>query len=206
MLATIGSRLRYLRLRARMTQAELAAALGNLSQGNVSDLERNRYLPSLDTVLAICRYFKVSLDWFLTGEERNSPPPARVDPAFGRRLREALQRSGLEPADAAVKLGMDPSQFQALLGGTVPDPYQLLALARLTGTDMEWLLTGGETGPLLPPRAEHRPARTHRRQALARFVAAIASLPLPVLRGLADGEIKVEEVLDPAIWKQLDLD
>lgn len=205
MLATIGGRLRYLRLRARMTQAQLAAALGNLSQGNVSDLERNRYLHSLETVLAICRYFKVSLDWFLTGEERDSRRSQPVDPAFGRRLREALLRSGLEPADAAVKLEMNPSQFQALLGGTVPDPYQLLALARLTGTDMEWLLTGKETGPSSARPDDSDPAR-ERRQALARFVAAVASLPVPVLRGLADGEIAVEQVLDPAIWKQLDLD
>ncbi|MGQ9533515.1 MAG: helix-turn-helix transcriptional regulator, partial [Desulfotomaculales bacterium] len=194
------------RLRARMTQAQLAAALGKRSQGNVSDLERNRYLPSLETVLAICRYFKVSLDWFLTGEERDSRRSQPVDPAFGRRLREALRQKGLEPADAAAALDMDPAELQDLLQGTVPDPYRLLALARLTGTNMEWLLTGKVAGsePARPDGLD--PSRGRYRRALARFVAAVASLPVPVLRGLADGEITMEEVLDPAIWKQLDLD
>jgi transcriptional regulator with XRE-family HTH domain len=203
MLTTIGARLRYLRLRARMTQAQLAAALGNLSQGNVSDLERNRYLPSLDTALVICRYFKVSLDWFLTGEERYSRRSQPVDPAFGRRLREALRRKGLEPADAAAALEMDPDELEALLRGTVPDPYRLLALARLSGTDMEWLLTGGEAGSR-PPRPGN--AAAGRRQALARFVAAVASLPPPIRRGLAEGQVAVEEVLDPTVWQELDLD
>lgn len=62
----IIDRLKHLRSHYKLTQAEFARAIG-LSQGNVSDMERRKFHPSIDTVISVCRYFSVSADWILLG-------------------------------------------------------------------------------------------------------------------------------------------
>ncbi|MCM0757380.1 helix-turn-helix transcriptional regulator [Sporomusa sphaeroides DSM 2875] len=62
----IIDRLKYLRSHYKLTQAEFAKAIG-LSQGNVSDMERRKFHPSIDTVISVCRYFSISADWILLG-------------------------------------------------------------------------------------------------------------------------------------------
>ncbi|EGO65662.1 helix-turn-helix transcriptional regulator [Acetonema longum] len=63
---TIAERLKYLRIRYKLTQKQFAEVL-ELSQGNVSEMERGKFNPSLDTVLSACSYFKISADWILFG-------------------------------------------------------------------------------------------------------------------------------------------
>lgn len=59
-------RLKDLRSRFKMTQTDFGKALG-MSQGNVSEMERGKFNPSIDTVISACKYFKVSADWLLMG-------------------------------------------------------------------------------------------------------------------------------------------
>lgn len=63
---TIAERLKYLRVFYKLTQKQFADVL-ELSQGNVSEMERGKFNPSLDTVLSACRYFNISADWILFG-------------------------------------------------------------------------------------------------------------------------------------------
>lgn len=63
-----GSRLRTLRLKANMTQGELAKKL-NLTKSVISAYETDLRLPSYDVLINISRIYNVSTD-FLLGLER----------------------------------------------------------------------------------------------------------------------------------------
>ena len=55
----INSNIKELRLRHHLTQEEFAEKLGISIQG-VSNIERNRYQPTADTVNRICKAFKIT--------------------------------------------------------------------------------------------------------------------------------------------------
>lgn len=51
-----------------MSQQKLADAIGT-SKGYISEIERNIKIPGTEILIALKRYFDVSVDWLLTGEE-----------------------------------------------------------------------------------------------------------------------------------------
>lgn len=62
----LGSRITYLRKRARLSQAELAMRLG-VSPSTVGSYEQGRREPSANILIALSREFGVSIDYLLTG-------------------------------------------------------------------------------------------------------------------------------------------
>lgn len=64
----IGERIKHLREESKITQAELAKEIG-VSPGNVGDWERGRAKPGFDASLALSRFFQISVDWLMTGED-----------------------------------------------------------------------------------------------------------------------------------------
>jgi transcriptional regulator with XRE-family HTH domain len=76
----------------------------------------------------------------------------------GARIREARGRCALQQKDLAARLGIAPQElnrYECGRGG-LPRPTRLLAIARATGTTVEWLLTGkrGTTEEILALRKE----------------------------------------------------
>lgn len=63
---TLGQRLKYLRKKERISQREFAKNAG-ISQGNLSDMENDKYLPSITTVISIIEYYGFAADWILFG-------------------------------------------------------------------------------------------------------------------------------------------
>ncbi|MGD9950609.1 MAG: helix-turn-helix domain-containing protein [Desulfobulbus sp.] len=63
----IGSRLKLLRKRKKLTQKELAECL-ETSQSYVSSLEQDKQVPGGEILVSLKRFFSVSIDWLLTGE------------------------------------------------------------------------------------------------------------------------------------------
>lgn len=63
---TLGQRLKYLRKKERISQREFAEHAG-ISQGNLSDMENDKYLPSITTVISIIEYYGFAADWILFG-------------------------------------------------------------------------------------------------------------------------------------------
>ncbi|WP_051986359.1 helix-turn-helix domain-containing protein [Clostridium amazonitimonense] len=66
---TIGERLRFLRVSNKLTVQQLADSIGK-TKGNVSSYENDKYEPSAQTIISICKRFDVSADWLLTGEDK----------------------------------------------------------------------------------------------------------------------------------------
>lgn len=63
----LGERIREIRKKNQMNQTEFSNRVG-VSQGTLSELEQNKYNPSLETVLAIIKEFNVNATWLLFGD------------------------------------------------------------------------------------------------------------------------------------------
>jgi transcriptional regulator with XRE-family HTH domain len=68
----ISERVKMLRKIKKITQADLAKAIG-VSPGNVGDWERGKTKPGSDALIALIQYFNVSADWLLIGEGQPIP-------------------------------------------------------------------------------------------------------------------------------------
>lgn len=65
---TIGERIRMRRKSLNLTMQTIFE-LENIKTGNLSELEHDKYLPSVQTLIALSRVLHCSIDWLLTGEE-----------------------------------------------------------------------------------------------------------------------------------------
>ena len=65
---TIGERIRSRRKELKLTMKDIYES-ENIKTGNLSELENDKYLPSVQTLIALGRALSCSIDWLLTGEE-----------------------------------------------------------------------------------------------------------------------------------------
>ncbi|MBW5448212.1 helix-turn-helix domain-containing protein [Cohnella sp. CFH 77786] len=61
---TIGQKLKKIRQAKSMTQVEFSSSLG-ISQGRLSEIEKDITKPSADTLIALRKKFDVDLNWLL---------------------------------------------------------------------------------------------------------------------------------------------
>ncbi|MDP4103471.1 MAG: helix-turn-helix transcriptional regulator [Bacillota bacterium] len=61
---TLGDRIKYIRKENNLNQVEFSKIIG-VSQGTLSEIEQNKYKPSIDAVILIYTNFKVDLEWLL---------------------------------------------------------------------------------------------------------------------------------------------
>ena len=61
---SFGERVRLLRERRSLSQAELGRSL-HMTQRKISYLENDRYEPGVEDIRALCRFFGVSADYLL---------------------------------------------------------------------------------------------------------------------------------------------
>ena len=64
MALTFGEKIRILREENEITQGQLGTMM-NMTQRKISYIECGKYEPSIDDIVAFCRYFKVSSDYLL---------------------------------------------------------------------------------------------------------------------------------------------
>lgn len=65
---TIGERIRTRRKELNLTMQTIYDR-ENIKTGNLSELEHDKYLPSVQTLIALSRVLECSIDWLLTGVE-----------------------------------------------------------------------------------------------------------------------------------------
>lgn len=68
---TIGQRIRTRRKELNLTMKDIFER-ENIKTGNLSELENDKYLPSVQTLIALGRVLHCSIDWILTGVEYRS--------------------------------------------------------------------------------------------------------------------------------------
>ena len=70
---TIGQRIRSRRKELNLTMKDIFER-ENIKTGNLSELENDKYLPSVQTLIALGRVLECSIDWLLTGSEYQVAP------------------------------------------------------------------------------------------------------------------------------------
>lgn len=91
----LGARIKHYRKKRGLTQYELAER-ANISRSYLADMERERYNPSVDTLLAISRALHIELH-DLIGEEKEKSSPAAADP-----VGELIHYLDMELSDAEI--------------------------------------------------------------------------------------------------------
>ncbi|WP_138755502.1 helix-turn-helix domain-containing protein [Paenibacillus sinopodophylli] len=66
---TIGARIKHIRKSYGLNQVSFVQSLG-ISQGTLSELEKNKFNPSVETIIQLYEKFGVDLNWLLLGEKR----------------------------------------------------------------------------------------------------------------------------------------
>lgn len=84
----VGDRIKRRRKAAGLTQEALAEQIG-LSKNHLSNIERGRYLPTIETLLMICDALGQTPDYYLIG--KLSPETDRISQMV-KRLSEDSQR------------------------------------------------------------------------------------------------------------------
>ena len=64
---TIGERFKELRVKNNLKQIDFAKKIG-ISQSTLSEIEKGRSNPSVDTVISTSKHFMVTTDWLLKGD------------------------------------------------------------------------------------------------------------------------------------------
>ncbi len=64
MILTLGEKVRNLREDADLNQTQLGKAV-NMTQRKISYIECGKYEPSIEDIVAFCKYFNVSADYLL---------------------------------------------------------------------------------------------------------------------------------------------
>ena len=67
---SFGDRIRNLREDADLNQTQLGKAV-NMTQRKISYIECGKNEPSIDDIIAFCRYFQVSADYLLGISDKN---------------------------------------------------------------------------------------------------------------------------------------
>ncbi|MFX3636668.1 MAG: helix-turn-helix domain-containing protein [Candidatus Pristimantibacillus sp.] len=70
-LSTLGERIRGIRKNNQLNQIEFANMIG-VSQGTLSELEQDKYKPSVDILIVIQEKFRVGLEWLLIGSAEDT--------------------------------------------------------------------------------------------------------------------------------------
>jgi DNA-binding XRE family transcriptional regulator len=62
--STLGERIKHIRKTNQLNQVQFAKII-DVSQGTLSELEKDKYKPSLDTIISIYNNFTVDIEWLL---------------------------------------------------------------------------------------------------------------------------------------------
>lgn len=65
---SIGARIKHVRKLRELSQVAFAQAIG-ISQGTLSELESNKFYPSVETLIQLNRKLDVDLNWLLLGKK-----------------------------------------------------------------------------------------------------------------------------------------
>jgi len=66
-MTNIGERVKHVRKLHKLNQQEFSKAI-NISQGRLSEIEKNICKPSADTLISLATGFNVNLNWLILGE------------------------------------------------------------------------------------------------------------------------------------------
>lgn len=149
-----GLKLYYLRTRQHLTQVDLVRRLQFASQAHVSNLEQNRFEPSLEVIVAVANLFAVQVEYLVredlpveAAEDASAQRHANDAPltvqSFGVSLARLRAQGGLTQAQLAANLALSGHAHISYLesGRKLPSVELLLRVADHFGVTTDDLLT-----------------------------------------------------------------
>jgi transcriptional regulator with XRE-family HTH domain len=148
----LGAKLRYLRHQHNMTQGELRGHLTLASPGYITNIETSKRVASIDLVLRIADFFKVTTDYLLCDDVPVEPKIAastsytasqeRQLRLFGEKLRYLRIQAGLSQRDLAQRLSLASRAYISNLesGRKMPSLDLVVQIADLFGVTTDYLL------------------------------------------------------------------
>ena len=119
---TIGDRIKNIRHKAHMTQAQFACATG-ISQTHVSKVEAGVENPSLTLIMLISCKFDISMSYIQSDNECDT---------VGERIKQIRVEAGQTQAVFASNLGITPSYVSKIEHGLEDPSMTLIKLVSLT--------------------------------------------------------------------------
>lgn len=74
----IGERLKKIRNDNDLSMEKFALSL-SISKANISNYEKEVYLPNIDTLIKIANTYNISMDWLILGKENNTNLPSDIN-------------------------------------------------------------------------------------------------------------------------------
>lgn len=140
------NRIRELRERNSMTQAELGAML-NVKDAAISKYESGKVPLTADTIMQLCRIFGVTSDFLIgisaTQSETSISSNAveSLSSGFGARLSECIYRTGDSVDDLCKKLGISKVELTSCINGVAMPPLMVLEkISCLLNVSTDYLL------------------------------------------------------------------
>lgn len=131
------TRLKALRKKHKMTQKQLAQALG-IDNSSICKYETGDVLPSNDVLIKMAELFNVSTDYIL--DRSGVPVPDEPPSTFSERLKALRQREGLSQAELAKHLNMSQQGVaQWETGKSEPSIEMLAKIAAFFHTTTDFL-------------------------------------------------------------------
>jgi DNA-binding XRE family transcriptional regulator len=91
--STLGERIKYIRKTNQLNQVEFAKII-DVSQGTLSELEKDKYKPSLDTIISIYNNFTVDIEWLLVNQQQKDTTKGTYNSKIKVKEREVLTLFG----------------------------------------------------------------------------------------------------------------
>ncbi|WP_338143662.1 helix-turn-helix transcriptional regulator [Brevibacillus laterosporus] len=65
-ISTIGNRIKLIRKMNKVSQVNFSSQIG-VSQATLSELEQDKYKPSVETIIALVTNYEVNIEWLIMG-------------------------------------------------------------------------------------------------------------------------------------------
>lgn len=118
---TIGERLKEARLSNKLTMSDVEK-ITNITKGNISSFENNRFKPSAEPLVLLSKLYNVSIDWILTGNDF-IPIPSILDNSIASKF-DSLTKDNKLKIEGMIELKLlEQEQEQGDRQKDIPDTF-----------------------------------------------------------------------------------
>ncbi len=123
---TIGERLKIARLSNKLTMSDVEK-ITNITKGNISSFENNRFKPSAEPLVLLSKLYSVSIDWILTGNDF-IPTPSTLDNTIASKFHGLTEDNKLK-IEGMIEIKLqeqkeEQEKINAAQGKSIPIPYE----------------------------------------------------------------------------------
>lgn len=145
---TIGKRIKDKRKELGLTLKDVEYHT-HLSISSMSDIENDKYMPSVNALMVLTKLLGVTSDWLIFGDDNilDYKEIKDINGFYGvsDRIKSLIQILNIKQSDLCRITGISTNGMsQYITGKRVPDTLSIYKIAKALGVRIEWLLDGTE--------------------------------------------------------------